>query len=507
MTSAALPPLVVVIGTTGAGKTKLSVDVAEAIGGEVVNADAMQLYKGLDIATAKATADEMRGVPHHLLDCLEPERSGFTVQEYTRRAIDAIEAIHARGRVPILVGGTMYYVQSVLWDSLLQPPPPVADAAAAAAVKPMTTSTALSEADALLLAPTRLDALGSHALHTLLARLDPTMASRLHENNVRKVRQSLEVLRSSGTRHSDLMAEQQRRQAEAGPRFNALALWVRSDAATLDARLDSRVDTMVAQGVEGEVRELWRRLARATATETARATATASAAGNSEGGSSSSSSSSSSSVNATAPTDGSGSGSSGDGKNRSGRGILQAIGYKEFAPLFEDEFAVEAAEDEEAEGGASLRSRDGASLERARLRELCVLNLKASTRRYARKQLRWIRNRFVGRDVPTLPVDSSDASRWSEVTAPAIDAVRGWLRGEALPHDAIMPGSCDRFVCEHCNGRVLLGDVEWSAHRESREHLKAKRRSRKRQRSDAAPPPLAAAGAPASGKAAAEREK
>jgi tRNA dimethylallyltransferase len=466
--TAALPPLVVVIGTTGAGKTKLSIDVADALGGEIVNADAMQLYSGLDVATAKATAEEMRGVPHHLLSCLPPEHAGFTVQEYTRRAVRAIDDIHARGKIPILVGGTMYYVQAVLWDSLLAPiegSPAGArssdggdgggssgivaaigatsasadtggsgggssgSGSAAAAAAAATETAAVSAADVALLAPEHLSVLGAGELHRLLARLDPARAATLHANNVRKVRSSLDVLRTSGTRHSELMAEQQRRQRAAGPRFNAVALWVRSDAATLDARLDRRVDAMVRDGVVDEVRRLWRLLAAAAQR---------------------------------------------DGSTEHKGGVVQSIGYKEFTPLLELEALDEALDAPPLEGGAAQRAQTLAA---------CVDRLKATTRRYARKQLRWIRNRFVGRDVPTVPVDSSDVARWAEVTGPVIDGVRRWLNAEdALPLGTILPGSCGRRVCPECNGRVLLGDEEWSEHIASQAHLKALRRARKRAR-------------------------
>ena len=114
----ARPRIMVIIGTTGVGKTKLGVDLARRMNGEVVNVDVMQMYKGLNIATAKVTAHEMQGVPHHLMSFLDPTTK-FSPHEFRARANETIQDIIARKKLPILVGGTMYYVQSLLWDALI----------------------------------------------------------------------------------------------------------------------------------------------------------------------------------------------------------------------------------------------------------------------------------------------------------------------------------------------------------------------------------------------------
>ena len=111
-------PVVVVIGATGTGKTKLGVELAKQLNGEVVNADSLQMYHGLSIATAKPTKEEMDGVPHHLMSFLPPTET-FTTHDFCKRAVPVIEDIHKRGKLPILVGGTLYYVQSLLWESLM----------------------------------------------------------------------------------------------------------------------------------------------------------------------------------------------------------------------------------------------------------------------------------------------------------------------------------------------------------------------------------------------------
>lgn len=113
-----LRKVLVIVGTTGAGKTKLSIDLAKAVGGEIVNSDAMQMYRGLDIATAKIKENEKEGIPHHMFDIIDPS-SRCDVLEFKKRALNVIDDILARGKVPIIVGGTMYYTQAILWKAQL----------------------------------------------------------------------------------------------------------------------------------------------------------------------------------------------------------------------------------------------------------------------------------------------------------------------------------------------------------------------------------------------------
>ena len=116
--SSVVPKIIVVVGTTGVGKTKLGVDLAQHFSGEVINADVMQMYKGLQVATAKVTEEERQGVPHHLMSFLEPHET-FSPHEFRKLADEKIQEISARGNLPIVVGGTMYYVQGLLWDHLI----------------------------------------------------------------------------------------------------------------------------------------------------------------------------------------------------------------------------------------------------------------------------------------------------------------------------------------------------------------------------------------------------
>src|SRR3990172_10665040 len=161
------PVLVAIVGPTGAGKSELALDLAESLGGEVVSFDALQVYRGLDIGTAKVPPEERRGIPHHLLDEVEPDEE-FSAAEFVRRAVPAIEGIVARGKLPVLVGGTGLYLRA-LRSGLFEGPgrsPRVRDRLGAIA-----------------------DRRGAGALHRILRRWDPDLAERVHENDrIRLVR-------------------------------------------------------------------------------------------------------------------------------------------------------------------------------------------------------------------------------------------------------------------------------------------------------------------------------
>ncbi|MGN8026121.1 tRNA (adenosine(37)-N6)-dimethylallyltransferase MiaA [Microbacterium sp. 22242] len=227
------PRLWAIVGATGTGKSDLSLDLAEAlgqhgIGAEVVNADAMQLYRGMDIGTAKLPAQERRGIPHHLFDELDVTEDA-AVAWYQPRARSAIEAIHARGADAIVVGGSGLYVSSVLYDFRFPP------------------------RDEALRA--RLEAeLAEHGPVPLLARLqeqDPATAARIDPKNGRRIVRALEVLAQGESTHGAALPAQP---VPWAPRTRVLALGV--DRAALVERLDRRVERMWAQGMVDEVERL-----------------------------------------------------------------------------------------------------------------------------------------------------------------------------------------------------------------------------------------------------------
>jgi tRNA dimethylallyltransferase len=220
--------VLIVVGPTAAGKTDLAIALAEALGGEVVSADSRQIYRRMDIGTAKATPEQRARVPHHLLDVVEPDQV-LTLAEYQSMAYAAIAGVRARGLLPLLVGGTGQYVRAVVEGWRI---PKVA---------PDPTLRAALEAEAT--------AAGAEALHARLAALDPLAAARIDYRNVRRVIRALEVCLITKRPISE-------QQTKAPPPWGAVWLGVTRNRTELYARIDARVDRMVASGLVEEVRRL-----------------------------------------------------------------------------------------------------------------------------------------------------------------------------------------------------------------------------------------------------------
>jgi tRNA dimethylallyltransferase len=219
-------PVIAVVGPTAAGKSGLSLRLARALDGEVVNADSMQLYRGMDIGTAKLPAGQRCGVPHHLLDVWEVTRTA-SVSEYQELARDAIAGIHARGRIPILVGGSGLYVRAVL-DDLEFP------------------GTDQGLRDRL---EGELAQVGPAAMHARLARLDPVAARAILPGNGRRIVRALEVLELSGRPFSATLPDYR-------SVYDAVQIGLRVPRAELDERITARVAAMWQAGFVAEVRGL-----------------------------------------------------------------------------------------------------------------------------------------------------------------------------------------------------------------------------------------------------------
>ena len=170
--------LIFVVGPTASGKTAAAIDLALRCGGEVVSADSVAIYRGMDVGSAKPSAQEMRGVPHHMLSCADPAVP-YSVSEYKQDALRCIEAIFARGRQPIVCGGTGLYVNALLF--------PLDFTASPANEAVRRKWQAFCEEN------------GAHALHEALRRVDPVSAGEIHENNVRRVIRALEIYECTGT--------------------------------------------------------------------------------------------------------------------------------------------------------------------------------------------------------------------------------------------------------------------------------------------------------------------
>ena len=222
--------IVVVCGPTASGKTALGVELALLAGGEVVSADSMQIYRGMDIGTAKPTPAEMRGVPHHMLDVADPAED-YSVARYVADASACVEDILARGRLPILVGGTGLYIESFLNGVRF------AEQKADPALREKLEREAA--------------ALGPQAMHQKLAEVDPDYAATVHPNNVGRVVRALELYYSTGK----TMSRQRAESLPETPPFDSLVFCLApSDRAQLYRRIDTRVDRMLEAGLLEEAK-------------------------------------------------------------------------------------------------------------------------------------------------------------------------------------------------------------------------------------------------------------
>lgn len=228
------PPFIVLTGPTAVGKTQLSIQLAKRVGGEIISADSMQVYRHMDIGSAKILPGQMEGVPHYMIDILEPDEE-FHVVRFQELAKKYIREIHSRGKIPILTGGTGFYIQAVLYD--IDFTETAQDLAYRRSLEALETEH------------------GAGYLHQLLRKVDPDSAEIIHANNLKRVIRALEYYHETGepiSKHNE-----QERKKESPYRF---AYFVLSDErAHLYSRIDRRVDQMLEDGLVEEVRSLKRR--------------------------------------------------------------------------------------------------------------------------------------------------------------------------------------------------------------------------------------------------------
>ncbi|PEL65330.1 tRNA (adenosine(37)-N6)-dimethylallyltransferase MiaA [Bacillus wiedmannii] len=275
----------VIIGPTAVGKTKLSIDLAKALNGEIISGDSMQIYRTMDIGTAKVTKEEMDGIPHYMVDIKNPEDS-FSVAEFQERVRKHIREITERGKLPIIVGGTGLYIQSVLFDYQFT------DDAGDTIYREQMEKLALER--------------GVEYVHKKLQEVDPESAERIHANNVRRVIRALEIFHTSGEKMSEQLEKQENELL-----YDVSLIGLTMDREMLYDRINLRVDIMMDQGLLEEVEGLYNRGIRDCQS-------------------------------------------------------IQAIGYKEIYDYFEDRVSLEEA----------------------------VSQLKTNSRRYAKRQLTWFRNKM-----------------------------------------------------------------------------------------------------------------
>ena len=224
-------PLIVLTGPTAVGKTALSIGLAKAVGGEIISADSMQVYKGMDIGTAKIMPEEMQGVKHYLVNELEPDEE-FNVVVFQRLCTQSMEQIYAEGRIPIIVGGTGFYIQSILNDI------------------DFTENEADTSYRQIL--EERAKTQGVQSLHAELCRVDEKAAEQIHPNNVKRVIRALEYYHQTGEKISEHNESQRQKNSP----YDFIYYVLRLPREILYDRINRRVDLMREQGLEAEVRRL-----------------------------------------------------------------------------------------------------------------------------------------------------------------------------------------------------------------------------------------------------------
>lgn len=433
-------PIIVILGSTATGKTKLSIELARRFNGEIISADSMQVYKGLDISTAKATAEERSQAAHHMLDVCDLETKTFTVADYRNQALPVIERIIADGKVPIIVGGTTYYIESLLWKVLI-------DDKNVECIRPGSSEPSRNQVRQIIDKSNKI-LVDSKELHGVLEQIDPFTASQIHPNNKRKVLRALEIYANTGLTKSVLLDEQQTESGGnplGGPlRFkHILCFWLKCDQGKLDTRIDRRIETMIGQGMLFELRACYNQLK----------------------------------MNEMDPT----------------KGILQAIGFKEFLPYLQ-KYEEEVVDAEITE---FIRTNQGIVttthvLDALKLLEQCLDELRLNTKRYSKKQLKWIQNRLILFNERIMPpiyeLDGSHAeisweadvfNKAENIIQSYIDDVepnfrpieRNAMNGRRNVHTSNYCADCDRR---------FIGDAEFSAHMQSQRHKKVRKSRRMR---------------------------
>lgn len=432
-------PIIVILGSTATGKTKLSIELAKRFGGEVISADSMQVYKGLDISTAKATKDEQSQVIHHLLDICDVQTRTFGVVDFRNKALPIIDELLNDSKIPVIVGGTTYYIESLLWKVLIASKNDIKNTSSPIMQEKIKENIikAISDHDQ--------NANDPMILHNLLTQIDPISAQRLHPNTDRKVRRALEVFIEMGRPMSEILNEQQSSEGGSllgGPlRFeHVICFWVKTEQDKLNERIDRRIDGMIAQGMLYEIRKCYNELI----------------------------------VDGIDPE----------------RGMMQAIGFKEFLPYLEKypdkSFDMEITEFIISRGGVSGQNKlpvNYRTAESLKLLEQCLNELRMRTKKYSRKQIKWIKNRIVssiGRTTPPvyeLDTTNAETNWYEDVYLKAVNVVESYIENkepmikptEAMEHPNSQMNMNVTHFCDVCQRR-FVGDTAYNIHMQSGRH-------------------------------------
>ncbi|XP_037027833.1 tRNA dimethylallyltransferase [Bradysia coprophila] len=432
-------PLIVILGSTGTGKTKLSIELARRFGAEIISADSMQVYRGLDIVTAKATKHEQSMAKHHLLDVVDAG-SNFTVVDFRDTALPIINNLLEAKKIPIIVGGTNYYIESALWKVLANP----LNDNRKRKIESVDSDDgkevdANKEDSGQWYATDQFEGRTPAELHKLLQSVDPDSAQRLHPNDHRKVKRALEVYENCGKTMTAIINEQKNIPGGndyGGPlRYEHIILfWLQCDQEILNKRLDSRIDDMLSQGLVKEIRSFYN-LAKQNYNKAK--------------------------VDAT-------------------KGAIQSIGLKEFIPYLEK---YDEQEDERLiDFLTSEKATDQSPPESLLLLKSCLETLRLVTKRYSRNQPKWIRNRFlrsVNRQVPPMyTLSTNNPDNWNEdVYLKAENVIQSYMDNTTAdlkpceqlenPRKDLDPNVTN--ICETCN-KPFVGEFQWKLHLRSNKH-------------------------------------
>ncbi|KAE8377900.1 IPP transferase-domain-containing protein [Aspergillus bertholletiae] len=405
----------------------------------------MQMYRGLPIITNQIPVDERNGIPHHLISCIELEEEPWRVGLFKSECLRIIREIHSRGKLPILVGGTHYYTQSVLFKDQLVGEG--SDEFQGSGARSDGETEELSTKWPILDAP-------ADVVLQKLREVDPAMADRWHPNETRKIRRSLEIYLQTGRPASEVYAEQKRLKevalancdptaGEGQLRFPTMVFWIHSEKEALVARLDKRVDVMIEQGLMAEAQRMsdyirQRRTQGSTIDPT--------------------------------------------------RGVWVAIGFKELAPYFE-------ALHKNSQSGDELES----------LKKSCIESIKIATRQYSVSQVKWIRNKLwntlaeTGMAHRLYLLDSTNVEDWgSRITEPSELLTQALLKDESAPDPKSLselartilgakeaqsqmglnsPAKC--FTCDVCR-KTMVNEEQWNIHLNGHSHRRVLKAMAKR---------------------------
>lgn len=462
-------PLVVVLGATACGKSRLAIELANRFKGEIISADSMQVYKGLDIVTNKVTEEEQRQAQHHMINFLDPS-SRYSVIDFRNKSLELIDRLHKQAFLPIIVGGTNYYIESLLWKSFIVGP--TLESAKRAFLEPSNTTQEdgtlidteakvlkkqsheslhttedLEDVDKFFSKPIFNDGLSkfdSQKLWKILEQVDPKSAHYFHPHDRRRIIRSLQICQERNKSYSDLLLDINK--SELGDKHllggplryeNTLVIWLHCDRAILDKILDERVDKMLERGLLDELKQFhidynMQRM-----------------------------------IDKQEP--------------EYDKGIFQTIGFKEF-----HEYLMLSSEDRDSREGKEILDKS-------------IARMKISTRQYAKRQLKWIRRRFLQdgtRDLPPvfmLTVENNEEGWQEKVRQPAFDIVSCHLNKIPFPDDLLIhrknpekqelvnkPG---RHYCEVCD-RTFIGTVNIDAHLSSRIHERNVVRSKRQKKEE-----------------------